>query len=498
MLNFGIFKINFDLVGTINNLLSFFIDQPASTIIWELFIIGGWLAIVYAGLFIILSNYQEYRENIYIKDWKWVVFAIDIPPINVQTPKAVEQMFAHIAGAYSSPNIGEAFRGGYKQRWFSFEIISIEGYIQFIVRTEEKFRDLVEASIYAQYPEVEITEVEDYVSSVPSRYPNDTHDVWIGDFILNENDAYPIRSYQEFEHNISKDTVLKDPMGTFLESFTRIGPGEQMWFQIIVKPIGSGWKEKCIKKIREIIGDKSLKKEGGNKYVDAIANTPIKILEAVGDAVFAREGSAFGASEIKSDDSGEQNNLRFLTPGQGKLIEAMEDKIGKIGFETKIRGVYVARKEVFKPERGVNAMIGAINQYNIPTANSIVPGYTTAGAEYFLEKYRTEYRKSTLMEAYKKRKIKAGKNPYVLNIEELATIWHFPMSHVATPLVQKASAKRAEPPTDLPTEIVGSLPFEEILVGVIPKSEKDIEKKTNAYQTDAGNQSESNDLQEFG
>ncbi len=481
MLDFGIFKINFDVVGTIADLLSFFTDQSAGTIFWELFIIGGWLAIVYAGLYVALENYQEYRENIYTKDWKWVVFAIDIPPLNVQTPKAVEQMFSHIAGAHSSPNIGEAFRGGYKQRWFSFEIISIEGYIQFIVRTEEKFRDLVEASIYAQYPEAEITEVEDYVDSIPSTYPNDTHDVWVGDFILNENDAYPIRSYREFEHSISKDTVLKDPMGTFLESFSRIGPGEQMWFQIIVKPIGSGWKEKSIKKIKELIGDKSLKKEGGNKYVDAFADLPLKVLEVIGDAIFAREGSAFGTSaEGKGEDREEQNNLRYLTPGQSKLIEAMEEKIGKIGFETKIRGVYAARKEVFKPERGVNAMIGAITQYNIPTANSLVPGYTTSGAEYFLEKYRTAYRKATLMKAYKKRKIKAGKNPYVLNIEELATIWHFPMSHVATPLVQKATAKRAEPPTDLPTEAVGGLPFEEVLAGVIPQSEQS--KKENNIQ----------------
>ena len=60
--------------------------------------------------------------------------------------------------------------------------------------------------------------------------------------------------------------------------------------------------------------------------------------------------------------------------------------------------------------------------------------------------------KKLLMKAYKKRKLKIGSNPFILNIEELATIWHFPMSHVATPLLQKAKLKTAEPPSGLPVE----------------------------------------------
>ena len=57
-----------------------------------------------------------------------------------------------------------------------------------------------------------------------------------------------------------------------------------------------------------------------------------------------------------------------------------------------------------------------------------------------------------MIEAYKKRKINAGANSFVLNIEELATIWHFPMTSVKTPLVQKSTISNAEPPSNLPVE----------------------------------------------
>lgn len=43
-----------------------------------------------------------------------------------------------------------------------------------------------------------------------------------------------------------------------------------------------------------------------------------------------------------------------------------------------------------------------------------------------------------------------------MNIEELATIWHFPMSHVKTPLVTKALTKQAEPPVGLPIEFLSA------------------------------------------
>lgn len=433
----------------LNAINLFFTNQSPAAIFVQLLALGGWLFIVKLLFIVGLAFWVDYKESRYTSSWKWVLLAVDIPALNLQTPKAVEQMFAHLAGALGHDNIASKFWNGNKQRYFSFEIVSIDGYIQFLIRTEEALRDLVEASVYAQYPEAEIIEVEDYTESKPSKFPDSVYNIWASDIALTENDALPLRTFKDFEHNISKDTQLKDPMSALLESFSRIGTGEEIWFQIIIQPTDNGWKEKAIAKIKEKIGDTSGGHgHGGNPILDFIHNAPLQLIEFIGDQIFNREAGEHDAHE---EHDGPPNQLQYLTPGESKLVEAMETKISKIGFKTKMRAIYIARKEVFSESRGVQALVGALNQFNSPSANSLSPTFGVH-MSYWRSSQRSAERKSLLMKAYKKRKMNVGANSFILNIEELATIWHFPMSYVKTPLLQKAVAKQSEPPASLPIE----------------------------------------------
>ena len=66
-------------------------------------------------------------------------------------------------------------------------------------------------------------------------------------------------------------------------------------------------------------------------------------------------------------------------------------------------------------------------------------------------KYRLNLRKNKLMRAYKYRSDVRGRLPHILNTEELASIWHFPVeASVKSPLIQKAPGRKAEPPSSLP------------------------------------------------
>lgn len=418
-------------------------SQPTWDVIASVFAIIGWT--VAALLFVFMGEqlWASYRSTLYTKKWKWVLLAVDIPPMYVQTPKAVEQIFAHLSGAQVGVNLGQKYWMGKKQKWFSLEIVSLEGYIQFLIRCESEYRDLVEAAIYAQYAEAEITEVEDYVSVLPDSYPDPEKDIFGVEFSLAEKDSFPIRTYPSFEYNISKDMVFSDPMAAILENFSRIGRGENLFFQIIVEPTGNSWKEKGIELVKKIIANK---KEVKETTLSKVGQLPKLVAQ---EAINIWDWNFEPAEKAKEAAAGKVSDL---SPGMKDTLQAIEDKISKIGFKTKVRVIYCAQKEVYNPSRCIDGFIGALNQFHIVSSNGIVPHDFTS-VNYLFKDSRLATKKARYAAAYKKRKLKAGCNPYILNIEELATVWHFPLPFVKTPLLQKAETKRGEPPMNLPLEI---------------------------------------------
>lgn len=417
--------------------------------------IGGWIL-----LFPIIFNMGAFvfyitRVVNYQSKFNWLLLAVDVPANNVQSPLAVENIFAHLAGGHATRDLVEKFWDGQYQRWFSFEIVSIEGYTQFLIRTEKKYRDLVEAAIYAQYPEAEITEVEDYVNTIPTEYPNDTHNCWGAEWILTENHYYPIKTYTKFADEHDKE-YFKDPMAALLESFSRIGKGEQMWLQILVKPMGQAWKARGFEMAKELLGRKTKKPP---TTLQKLADLPALFLYTL--------GGLFGL-EIFAPEEEKEEKLTFgmfaLTPGQRKNIEEIENKVSKIGFLCKVRAVYVAEKERFDKSRVMYGLVGAIKQFADESSNSLKPDYKVTGvaAHYLFVEARKNIKATKIVRAYKRRHTWMGRSEFILNTEELATLWHFPVMTVKTPLLKRLDAKRLQPPSYLPTEI----PFEEAPGGI--------------------------------
>ncbi len=413
--------------------------------------IGGWTVLALVFFYFAENRWVYLREQRYKRKWKWVLLAVDIPPMFIQSPKAVEQIFAHLSGAEIGPNVIEKYGMGRKQKFFSLEIISIEGYIQFLIRAEEEFRDLVEAAIYAQYPEAEITEVEDYVNNIPTQYPNNECDIFGAEFHLTRDSSYSIRTYKHFEYSLSKDVVFSDPMAAILENFTRIGHGENFWLQILIEPISSKWKEKGIALVKDIIANKGgVSKHGGgimSSLTDVITSIPAmlaKLLEQIWSWNFE-------PGEVIVAKKNEPGKVMDLSPGNKVVVEAIEEKISKVGFKTKMRVLYSGRKDNYNPSRCFDGFVGAMNQFNIQSSNAIVP-YKITKLHYIFKEMRLGWLKTRFVSNFKKRKMKFWSKPYILNTEELATLWHFPLPFVKAPMLQKATTKRGEAPIDLPVE----------------------------------------------
>ena len=119
--------------------------------------------------------YMNHIQGKWHSKTKYRIFAVDVPRVNEQSFKAVEQVFNQLHGQMQDINMKDRYIDGEFQLATSFEIVSIEGYIQFVFRTPEKYVDHVQTSIYAQYPDAEIIEIEDYAKDIPAKWPNDKY-----------------------------------------------------------------------------------------------------------------------------------------------------------------------------------------------------------------------------------------------------------------------------------------------------------------------------------
>jgi hypothetical protein len=76
---------------------------------------------------------------------------------------------------------------------------------------------------------------------------------------------------------------------------------------------------------------------------------------------------------------------------------------------------------------------------------------TATKTEYFFKESRLRRRKNSIVRNYINRDATAGRMPGILNVEELASLWHFPVEAVVkAPLIQKAPGRKSEPPMSLP------------------------------------------------
>lgn len=398
-----------------------------------------WIFIVF--FFLARSLWLAYAQECFKLAITWTMFELRIPREILRNPRAMEQIFMTIHGVRNSPsNIKEKWWQGEITMWFSCEMVSFGGEIHLYMRVPEKHRNIIETGFYAQYPDVEIKEVnEDYID----RLPPTTMELFAAgyDFFGNElklakNDAYPIRTYMDFQE--TEEEYRLDPIGVLLETIYKCRPQEHLWIQIIIQPVDDSWRragEAVVKEIKEKVGRRQLKTSLGEFVV--------------------------------IDRS----------PGELEVLKAVERNIAKPGFNTIIRYLYIGPKATLDEGFGRRGIVSAFNQYASAALNKFAhntKAWTRVSFWYpphVFPGLRKRARKARIYKDYRTRKIQdetlVGKfarfkffdwgfaarryGKMVLNVEELATIFHPPMSMVLTgPLIKRVEARRVGPPAGLP------------------------------------------------
>lgn len=377
---------------------------------------------------------------------KWVLLEI-IPPRDIEaSPLPMESIYTALAGVVKGPTTAEEYIKGEFPTSFSFELVSIEGQVHMYVRTQVGFRNLVEAHFYAQYPNVEIVEVEDYVNLVPKTIPNKDWDLWGVDFKLFKSDLYPIKSYKNFEETITGKMI--DPLAGLIETMGKLGPGQHLWLQFIITPISEKWYSTGKETVDEFLGRVKESKQG---MLARIFADIWDIFSNMGKAMFG--GEVVFTAGAKPEKKEEQPLEFRLSPGEKDVLKALQNNLAKQQYKIRMRHLYIGRREVFSKTTGVSSFIGGIKQFNDQNLNSMVPNDDSKTyANFIFVEERLRYRQRRLFRRYISRDSDPQSSRFLFSSEELATIFHIPDMGVLAPSLTRVSAKRGGAPSNLPLQ----------------------------------------------
>ncbi len=360
-----------------------------------------WIPIVLILLFL---TWRNNRQHVPAEIAESTLLVLEIPKANDKSELAAEQLFASLHGILRDKSELKLSRG--IQEHLSFEIASINGQIRFYVWVPKNLQSFVEGQIYSQYPTVQIHKAdEDYTS-----HDRQHSIVYTSEIMLTGTEMLPIKTFQSFE---------VDPLAGITGTLAKLETtGEEIWVQVLARPIADEWHKASERWVQSVKGGNPFNALFGGQGFDA--RWFMTFFEALWRPPEQAGGAVGGGEKVVS----ERDKTR---------ISEAEKKATKLGYQTKIRLAYLGESET-NAKLQMQAIIGTFKQFNSTNLNGFKGG-------------KASYRKEDLQE-YKARTF--TDKGFILNIEELASVFHLPHTNVETPNIVWASSKTAEPPAKLP------------------------------------------------
>ncbi len=337
------------------------------------------------------------------------LFLVRLPRYESEGEKGeIKEMIARIEQFYA--NFINLDRGtGPIKRFFqgsprvAFEIASELGGndISFYVGVPSEYEEAINKYIQGVYPGAVLEKKSgDYTVFEPGGEVSASY------LKLKETFYAPINTYRD---------LGSDPLDPIANSISSITPNEGSAIQIMVRPAPFDIRKK------------------GEEVLSLIVSEGMTLVQAVSSVHAGTLSKLMGGSPAKKKDTDLSRKERRVDDA---VIEGVRAKIKKPAFSVNIRLIGVAENKS-RSQQVLHKLESSFSQFS-----SGMNGFRS-----FEIKGRRKIRQ--FIYDYSFRDFHEGRTS-ILNSEELASIYHFPLAHMESPYIKWVKTKEAAPPSELP------------------------------------------------
>jgi hypothetical protein len=282
--------------------------------------------------------------------------------------------------------------------------------IFFYMAVPRKFRESIEKKVNSFFPNASIEKISDYTIFSPGGFSA------AAILTLKNKPALPVKTYE---------TMDVDPLNELSNALSKLNTEKEgAAIQLIIRPTGHGWRKMGRSIAHKMQQGKQLKEV----YHGSLA-------KELGKGLGKELAGAFNQSKDKNNAlSMDAKQSVQLTPEEQELIKAIGVKSSKVGFKINIRLIAAAESQ----ERAEDILAHLENAF---------AQFENSDINHFIVKKRSK--KKSIFFDYIFRNF-SEENSMILNIEEIASIFHFPVSTTETPKIKWLKSGAAPPPINIP------------------------------------------------
>lgn len=288
---------------------------------------------------------------------------------------------------------------------FSFEIVANQQRIAFYVTATKHHVRYLEQQIQAYYPEAVIEPIEDYNIFSPQSCT-------AAAFLKTKKQSFfPLKTYQKME---------VDPLNSLINSLSKLDKDESIALQYLVRSARASWHKKSQEVVRAI-------NKSGSVSAGLKSNNPFRRFDKIFKII----------NPPKKTDKPNLEEPKQLSAVESEMVKAIEEKNLKTGLDVNLRII--------------------VNTQSIENSNRYLENIASHFAEYNNYTYGNNFsrarrgRSNRLISDFIYRRFQE-KQSFLLNSEELASIFHFPLKSTETPNILWLASKSAPAPSEVPSE----------------------------------------------